>query len=241
MALTPEDVRNKEFTTVRLREGYDEDEVDAFLDEVEAELIRLLKENEELRALAGGAAPAVSAPAEAAPAEVGAPAPEREPAAATAEVPAVAAAPPTPDSAARLLVLAQRTADEAVAEAQAEADRIRTEAQARADALEQEARARAEELTTTAQRRHDETLGELENERITLEHRIEDLQAFEREYRSRLRAYLQSQLAELEGRGTGEGAALPPAAQDERFADAGSDDAGPQRSDTSPPGESASQ
>ena len=26
MPLTPEDVRNKQFTTVRLREGYDEDE-----------------------------------------------------------------------------------------------------------------------------------------------------------------------------------------------------------------------
>src|SRR4051795_11217234 len=50
MPLTPEDVRNKQFTTVRLREGYDEDEVDAFLDEVEAELTRLLRENEDLRA-----------------------------------------------------------------------------------------------------------------------------------------------------------------------------------------------
>ncbi|MDB1089857.1 DivIVA domain-containing protein, partial [Streptomyces sp. ACA25] len=50
MPLTPEDVRNKQFTTVRLREGYDEDEVDAFLDEVEAELTKLLRENEDLRA-----------------------------------------------------------------------------------------------------------------------------------------------------------------------------------------------
>src|SRR5947208_12626659 len=50
MPLTPEDVRNKQFTTVRLREGYDEDEVDAFLDEVEGELTRLLRENEDLRA-----------------------------------------------------------------------------------------------------------------------------------------------------------------------------------------------
>src|ERR1041384_3662288 len=50
MPLTPEDVRNKQFTTVRLREVYDEDEVDAFLDEVEAELTRLLRENEDLRA-----------------------------------------------------------------------------------------------------------------------------------------------------------------------------------------------
>src|SRR6478672_5761530 len=50
MPLTPEDVRNKQFTTVRLREGYDEDEVDAFLDEVAGELTRLLRENEDLRA-----------------------------------------------------------------------------------------------------------------------------------------------------------------------------------------------
>ena len=49
MPLTPEDVSNKRFTPVRLREGYDMGEVDQFLDEVEAELARLTKENEELR------------------------------------------------------------------------------------------------------------------------------------------------------------------------------------------------
>src|SRR3954451_4389061 len=50
MALTPEDVSNKRFTTVRLREGYDMTEVDQFLDEVEAELRRLHGENEDLHA-----------------------------------------------------------------------------------------------------------------------------------------------------------------------------------------------
>ncbi len=49
MPLTPEDVSNKRFTAVRLREGYDMGEVDAFLDEVEAELVRLTRENSELR------------------------------------------------------------------------------------------------------------------------------------------------------------------------------------------------
>ncbi len=49
MPLTPEDVSNKRFTAVRLREGYDMGEVDAFLDEVEAELVRLDRENSELR------------------------------------------------------------------------------------------------------------------------------------------------------------------------------------------------
>src|SRR3954470_5268187 len=49
MPLTPEDVSNKRFTPVRLREGYDMGEVDQFLDEVEAELARLTRENDELR------------------------------------------------------------------------------------------------------------------------------------------------------------------------------------------------
>src|SRR6476469_5781926 len=49
MPLTPEDVSNKRFTPVRLREGYDMGEVDQFLDEVEAELDRLNKENDDLR------------------------------------------------------------------------------------------------------------------------------------------------------------------------------------------------
>ena len=61
MPLTPEDVHNKQFTTVRLREGYDEEEVDAFLDEVEAELTRLLRENEELRAKLAAATRAAAA------------------------------------------------------------------------------------------------------------------------------------------------------------------------------------
>jgi DivIVA domain-containing protein len=65
MPLTPEDVSNKRFTAVRLREGYDMGEVDQFLDEVEAELTRLTKENDELRAKlesAGGEAPARQEP-----------------------------------------------------------------------------------------------------------------------------------------------------------------------------------
>ena len=55
MPLTPEDVSNKRFTPVRLREGYDMSEVDQFLDEVEAELGRLVKENDELRSKVGAA------------------------------------------------------------------------------------------------------------------------------------------------------------------------------------------
>ncbi|WP_415630154.1 DivIVA domain-containing protein, partial [Nocardioides dubius] len=62
MPLTPEDVSNKRFTPVRLREGYDMGEVDQFLDEVEAELARLTKENEDLRAKLAAAQSGAPAP-----------------------------------------------------------------------------------------------------------------------------------------------------------------------------------
>ena len=65
MPLTPEDVSNKRFTPVRLREGYDMGEVDQFLDEVETELARLTRENEDLRSRlgdgGGGATPPAAA------------------------------------------------------------------------------------------------------------------------------------------------------------------------------------
>ena len=51
MPLTAEDVQNVLFQTSKKRNaGYDEDEVDAFLDQVAAELGRLNGENESLRA-----------------------------------------------------------------------------------------------------------------------------------------------------------------------------------------------
>ena len=70
MPLTPEDVSNKRFTPVRLREGYDMGEVDQFLDEVESELERMIKENDDLRskltAAQDGAPVPSAAPAESA-------------------------------------------------------------------------------------------------------------------------------------------------------------------------------
>jgi DivIVA domain-containing protein len=49
MRLTPADVHNVAFKKPSIgKRGYDEDEVDAFLDLVEAELARLIEENNEL-------------------------------------------------------------------------------------------------------------------------------------------------------------------------------------------------
>src|SRR5689334_20108286 len=49
MTLTPEDVLNKNFTPTQFRRGYDEREVDDFLDEVVAEMRRIVKESDDLR------------------------------------------------------------------------------------------------------------------------------------------------------------------------------------------------
>src|SRR4051812_31806569 len=115
MPLTPEDVQNKRFSTVRFKEGYDEEEVDAFLDEVEAELRRLLGENTDLRGRPAGA-----------PAQPAAPAPMAAPAAPTEE---------PNETALRTLLLAQRTADEAIAQAKSEADQILAAAKVRASSI----------------------------------------------------------------------------------------------------------
>src|ERR1044072_6263945 len=100
MPLTPEDVSNKRFTPVRLPEGYDMGEVDQFLDEVEAELARLTKENDDLRSKLSAAQGAGGATAIAAfPAPIPEPDPEpvpvpvvKVPEPETAPQPAVAAA-----------------------------------------------------------------------------------------------------------------------------------------------------
>ena len=50
MPLSPDEVVNKRFSATKFRQGYDEEEVDEFLDEVVAELRRLTSENEDLKA-----------------------------------------------------------------------------------------------------------------------------------------------------------------------------------------------
>jgi len=237
--LTPADVRNKQFSTTRLRPGYAEEEVDAFLDEVEAELDRLLQENEDLRAkladsLRGGTStgpalssplsdpePAMAGPQRHAPAMLGAPpalSPEQE----RRPEPALMGAPShNMDSVARVLSLAQQTADQAVADARREAGETLGQARREAsdilgrarDQAEQitgDARARSESLDRDAQERRRQALGSLIQQREELERRVDYLRTFERECRGRLTAYLEGQLRDLDA-GTVSGGALPAA------------------------------
>lgn len=220
MPLTPEDVSNKRFTPVRLREGYDMGEVDQFLDEVEAELTRLTKENDDLRAKLSAAqtsgAEFVAPPAPVAVEPEREPEPEPEPVAAAApvvETIRVETVPDASNAAARLLEIATRNADELVDGAKDEADRIVGEARTKAERLESESRAKADQMesearqrsamldTETAERR-EQMFGDLEKERDKLNGEVETLRSFEREYRSRLKTYFSQQLEALEGSGS---------------------------------------
>jgi TolA-binding protein len=78
------------------------------------------------------------------------------------------------------------------------------DARTRAETMEREARAKAAALDQDAERRHVEAMGSLEEKRSSLERKIEELRTFEREYRTRLRSYLESHLRDLDSRGSAE-------------------------------------
>jgi DivIVA domain-containing protein len=260
MALTPEDVRNKQFTTVRFKEGYELDEVDSFLDEIEVALAAVTREAEDLRATAKGEVPesirdeiralgdenarlkseldqsakalddaqtrVVVSDNSGASDEALRSAQERvneldlqlltakeelansltaisdlkEQLAATqtelvAEAATVAAtASPAEQGIAsvRILELAQRTADEAVAAARIESEQLLSSAKSTSEELVSEAKANIANITR-----------EFETQRVAMERRVEELRAYEREYRSRIRSYLEGQLRELESKNIG--------------------------------------
>jgi DivIVA domain-containing protein len=239
MPLTPEDVKNKRFTPVRLREGYDMGEVDQFLDEVEAELDRLYAENTDLRNKLESAATAApsSGPMPTRPSEQ-THTPEPVAQAPAVHVPAAQDAHGVPGetqpgserdasgAAARLLELATTNADQLVTEAKNQADqilaeartkseRVESEARAKAERLEAEARSRSGRLDAETEQRRGELFGKLESDKDNLTRELEDLRAFEREYRSRLKAYFEAQLRSLNGEAGGEEIPLTPSGNSE--------------------------
>ena len=207
MALTPEDVVNKRFQPTKFREGYDQDEVDDFLDEVVVELRRLNQENEEMRqrVIAGEsrinelqrnggvsaqaetpvAAPDFSAPTFAVP----------EPAVAEPVAPEAAAPEATPayspendqNNTNNLLQLARRLHEEHV-----------REGIEKRDALIAEGHSTAARIVSEAEAEQRSQLESLDEERSTLESRIEELRTFEREYRAKLKDHIEGLLHDLD-------------------------------------------
>jgi DivIVA domain-containing protein len=249
VGLTPADVHNVAFSKPPIgKRGYNEDEVDAFLDLVEAELARLVEENTDLRnqmeqmesQLQSAQADLEDARSQASSVS-SAPPPAPEEPRRLAPVPAPTAAEQTSPGgdhhvqAAKVLGLAQEMADRLTGEAKAEADGMLSEARTkseqllsdarakadsmvneartraetmlndarnRAESLERQAREKAAGLERDAQRKHAEVMGNITAEKTALEKKIETLRTFEREYRTRLQTYLESQLRELQDRGS---------------------------------------
>ncbi|WP_420110732.1 DivIVA domain-containing protein [Pseudactinotalea sp.] len=218
--LTADDVLNKKFQPTKFREGYDQDEVDDFLDEVVNTLRALDAENAELKAKLeaadrGGSESGAAAAGEQQTQQIAAvqdapvedepvAEPERAPEPEQQPVPYGAAAPSAtsggePESATGLIALAQRVHDEYVHNGRAEADRILGEA-----------RTEAERVAREAEEQRNRTLGQLEGERSLLERKIDELRTFERDYRTRLKSYLEGLLNDVEGRGSVAGSGAGP-------------------------------
>jgi DivIVA domain-containing protein len=222
--LTPEDVSKKRFATARLfREGYDMTEVDQFLDEVEAELRRLIDENGELRGAPGQAAAAPAAepePAEAKkPESAGATdettekADDTGTAAGSSDGPAgeTSTTSDTTTTAVRgpevIEVTTTEQASTAVARmleiAGRNADELLAEARSQAETIVSEATSRAEKLDAETEERRSRIVADLERDHRALQSEVEDLRTFEREYRAQLRNYFQQQLDALDAQGGG--------------------------------------
>ena len=242
MPLTPADVHNVAFSKPPIgKRGYNEDEVDAFLDLVETELSRLIEENADLRQRVSEldqeltVARACGPPTQAIPLYQ----PEQE-AVAQPVVQAVSesVSPANEDEglkAARVLALAQDTADRLTSTERADADKMVADAKAsaeqivsearyiadttlndarqRADAMLADAQSRSEAqlrqahekadlLQADAERKHSDLMNTINQQRTVLEGRLEQLRTFEREYRTRLKTYLEYQLEELGQRGS---------------------------------------
>jgi DivIVA domain-containing protein len=206
--LTADDVLNKKFQATKFREGYDQDEVDDFLDEVVNTLRDLQGENEDLKTKLAAAERRIAELSRAgaqqaapAPKPLPEPEPERQVVAAPIAPAPVAVAPiqqgrpNEPESATGMLALAQKLHDDYVRSGQEESDRLISEAKSQGARIVRE----AEETSAR-------TLGQLEQERSLLERKIDELRVFERDYRTRLKSYLENLLGDLDNRGS----ALPP-------------------------------
>lgn len=197
MALTPEDVVNKRFQPTKFREGYDQDEVDDFLDEVVVELRRLNQENDELRQRLMQADQRInqlqSSPQQPQqqqmPPQQQMPQQQMAPQQAAAPVGYQATANDAHDAGStnNLLQLARTLHEQHVREGIEKRDALIAEGQAQAARVVQEAEAQQRAANSA-----------LEQERQQLEYRIEELRNFERDYRAKLKGYIEGQLRELD-------------------------------------------
>ena len=197
MPLTPEDVVSKRFQPTKFREGYDQDEVDDFLDEIVIELRRLNEENEDLRQRLLAADARITELQRSGAGLVDQLNPTT-PASGMATVTQASVLSAFPEASQdpgnldsnntnNLLQLARKLHEEHVREGLAKRDALIAEGHATAARIVREAE---------AQQRAD--MSRLEQEKALIEHTIQELRSTEREYRAKLKTFIENQLAELE-------------------------------------------
>jgi DivIVA domain-containing protein len=174
MPLMPADVADVAFGKPPLgTRGYDEDEVDAFLDLVEAELTRLIQENTDLRTRVES----LEQQQLAAPADTGADLRRLESPGPPSPPPLLEQTSPGGDyhvHAARVLGLAQEMADRLTGEAKTEADGMLSHARTRSEQLLAEARAKAEGMVNEARTRSETMLHDARTKAEALERQSRD-------------------------------------------------------------------
>ena len=102
----------------------------------------------------------------------------------------------------QLLSEARAKAEGMVSEARTRSETMLNDARTTAETLERQSRDKAVSLERDAAAKHTEIIAGLCQEKSVLEKEIDDLRTFEHGYRTRLKTYLDSQLRELDGRGS---------------------------------------
>ncbi|MET3424757.1 cell division septum initiation protein DivIVA [Actinoplanes tereljensis] len=202
------------------KRGYDEEEVDAFLDEVEQELIRLLEENnvlqDQLQRDGGGSPSSTSSNMQLgaelnqlvnqldrlqearARAEQNARSVQAE-LERTRNSAIVPVAPVDDDRNARVLMMAQRTADDHMRDAQVESEQLITSASTKAEQLTSEAQLNAATIESDARRNHSEALSSIGVKRDAMLDEIDRLGQLALSYQTALNNHVNQQLQELNG------------------------------------------
>ncbi|PZS15443.1 MAG: cell division initiation protein [Pseudonocardiales bacterium] len=162
MPLTPADVRNVAFSKPPIgKRGYNEDEVDTFLDLVGADLARLIEENTDLRKRVEQLnQQRRAAPSDDSGRNVRPLVPPR-PVIASVPPPRVRQTPPDGDhqaQAAKVLGMAQQIADQVTGDARVEAARMLSRARTTCEQLLSDARAKADGMVNEARTRAETTL-----------------------------------------------------------------------------------
>jgi DivIVA domain-containing protein len=207
MDLSAREIHEKQFHDAW--RGYNQSEVDDFLDRAAEALDRLQRENQDLKDRIAELDQAMAASRD------------------------------TEEMLKKTLVTAQRAAEEAIANAKTKAEEMISEAESRVKRTDTDARERLARIEAESRRKIEDSERDAADRRRTLDDRIGKLTAFERDARQRLKAFYEQQLRALDALNDLEPPRFgPPAARPAQGAGPAARPAGASSSGPAPAGES---